>query len=83
LKHPVHRYAEGETSIQKRASFVAIYRRSFEVRWLPLAPASFPVLTALTQGQTMGKALNGVHGPVQRWFRDWMAAGLFQSVKLR
>jgi Putative DNA-binding domain len=83
LEYPVHRYAEGETLIRKRPAFVAIYRRNFEVQWISLSRASFSVLTLLVQGQPIGRALNDARGSVQQWFRDWMAAGLFQAVKLR
>ena len=78
----VYRYAEGAPVIRRQPTFVAIYRRDFEVRWLPLTAASFRILTALAQGQTMDNALHEARGPIQRWFQSWMAAGLFQSVKL-
>ena len=82
LAHSVYRYAEGAPVIRRQPTFVAIYRRDFEVRWLPLTAASFRILTALAQGQTMDNALHEARGPIQRWFQSWMAAGLFQSVKL-
>jgi hypothetical protein len=81
LNHPVWRYAEGETTVRRRASFAAIYRHNYDVRWLPLTAASFAVLTALAQHEPLAQALSKSRGPVQLWFRNWMAAGLFHSIQ--
>jgi hypothetical protein len=83
LRYPVHRYAEGASRIARRNTWLAVYRRNYEVAWLPLTEAGHTVLSRLCTGRPLGKALAGIRGPAQHWFQQWTAAGLFQGVNVR
>jgi len=88
LRYPVWKRAqseldEGERQIRRQPSFVAIYRNNYDVVWLPLSARAFAVLTSLSRGSTLGKSLSAARGPVQTWFRDWVAAGLFAAVQIQ
>jgi hypothetical protein len=74
----------------RRPTFMAVFRRNYGVRRLDLARPSFELLTALAGGETLGRALPAVlrkharttEDDVFRWFRDWVAGGVFHAVRL-
>jgi hypothetical protein len=77
----------------RSASYLALTRRDYVVRLHDLEPLEYAVLAALHEGQTVGTAV-GIAAPatslqrttladdLHRWFRNWAAAGFFQSVEL-
>lgn len=74
---------------RRRDSAVVIYRRDYRVYRLELTPPARELLSALCAGAPLGEAVLGAcqrqeraPGPKQlyRWFRDWVAGGIFQSV---
>jgi Putative DNA-binding domain len=74
-----------------QATWVLVFRRSYVVRRLELSRAQHTLLAALASGQTIGAAalatLQSSHRRLQPeeffgWFREWVAAGVFQSVTL-
>jgi len=75
----------------RRASRVVVWRRDDRVRREELSPEQFAILDALRRGRTLGGALRAalrrsgdparvVRG-VRRWFRAWVAAGLFSAAR--
>jgi hypothetical protein len=62
-------------------TWLALYRRDYIVRRMPLSQSGFEVLEALSSGESLAAALAiapiapAVH--VQGWFQQWTAAGLF------
>lgn len=80
LHHPVWQLKQGER-VHKRPSAVAVYRRNYDVQWLPLTPTAFAVLRALQAGKPLGKAIANARGPIERWFAEWCAAGLFIRIR--
>ena len=95
---PVSRYiaaVDGENRFPRMArkkSWVAAYRRNYQVHRLDLAEPAYELLSALASGRTMGQAIASLlsrkwrpalkHAQLFDWFRQWMSEGLFQSVEL-
>lgn len=73
-----------------RASWVAVYRRSYGVYRLELTRAAHDLLHALVEGTPLGEAVatalrrGGRRAPTEqelfRWFREWVSGGVFRSV---
>jgi hypothetical protein len=74
-------------------TFLALTRRDYIVRRHRLERAQFELLEALSSGQPLGAAieqasslagsdLESFAANLQSWFRDWTAAGFFQSIEL-
>jgi hypothetical protein len=73
-----------------RRSFMAVFRRNYVVRRLELAPAAHRLLAELAEGAALGAAVSRVAGrggrsaagadALFRWFREWVASGVFRSV---
>lgn len=96
--YPVSRHiaaVEGKNRfprIAPKKTWVVAYRRNYQLHRMDLTEPAYELLSALASGSTMGEAIGGVltreRRPVVkeahlfRWFRDWMAEGLFQSVEL-
>jgi hypothetical protein len=63
-----------------KPTWLALYRRDYVVRRLPLTQPSFDVLQALASGETLAAALaksgSAAAADVQTWFQAWTAAGL-------
>ena len=94
--YPVSAYlgaVDGENPfprIAKRRTWIAAYRRNYQVHRLDLTQPAYDLLSALVSGMTMGEAISRIvarkwrvrSGPKQlfAWFQDWMSEGLFQSV---
>lgn len=76
---------------RRRDSSVAVYRRDYRVYRLALTPPARQLLAALCAGAPLGAAVllacqraerPAGHKDLYRWFRDWVASGIFQSVVL-
>ncbi|MEX0715092.1 MAG: DNA-binding domain-containing protein [Planctomycetaceae bacterium] len=96
--YPVHEYASAVRHGQSaeipppRATWLAITRRDYVVRRIPLSFPQFKALEALTRGATVGEALeraaeawegefDDLAAAVAGWFREWAAAGHFRRVE--
>ncbi len=74
----------------RQPTWIAVYRKNYEVWRLDLSKPAHDFLAALVKGRPFGKAvvaatrgLQGAPGePLFRWLRDWVAEGFFQSVVL-
>ena len=80
LAYPVHQYAEGKEKLRRKDCALAIYRRNYQVHWIPLTAAGSRILASLCNGKTLGQSLTNSRGPAQTWFREWTAAGLFTRI---
>lgn len=61
-------------------SWLALWRRDYLVRRLPLDERAAGLLAALAGGSSIGDALESLDVDAEelsRWFRDWAAAGFF------
>jgi hypothetical protein len=74
----------------RRASCLAVFRRSYAVYRRELSTPAFRLLSDLASGRPIGRAVAAAlrrrDAPdaetVQRWFRDWARDGLFTRVAL-
>jgi hypothetical protein len=89
--YPVSEYlggVDGENplpKIRKRQTWVAAYRKNFNVHRLDLKRAAFELLSALVAGTPVGEAVAQSRTSEKQlfaWFREWTAEGLFQSVSV-
>jgi len=75
---------------RRRPAWLLIYRRDYRIYRLPLRRPARDLLTALIAqvplGQAIAAACAAPRAPSEselfRWFRDWVASGVFHSVKL-
>ena len=76
-------------SPRRRANWVAVYRRDLSVLRLELTRAQYELLRSLVDGVPLGEALGGAaavrtsvrqQARVFRWFRTWVAEGLYAGV---
>ncbi len=96
--YPVNAYLQSVKSddhdhpaLPRRASWVAVYRKSYEVWRLDLGRPAYRFLHGLSSGRPFGKAVTeaarGLQGnageQIFRWLRSWVAEGMFQSVSLQ
>lgn len=74
---------------RRRAIFLAVYRRDYSVRRVELGAAEHALLAALVSGTPLGAAIAGAtlrlretrrEETVFRWFRGWIAEGLFSAI---
>ncbi len=79
-------------SPRRRATWVAVYRRDYSVLRLELKRAEYELLRALVDGVPLGDALGSAaaaqksvrqQARVFRWFRTWVAEGLFAGIDVR
>lgn len=71
-------------------SFVAVYRKNYEVWRLDLSKPAYRFLSSLAKGRPFGRAVAEAARSHQgdagqqlfRWLHDWVAEGMFQAVKL-
>ncbi len=95
--HPVNAYFQSvkdenhdHPSTGRKATWIAVYRKNYEVWRLDLGKPAFMFLSALVRGRPFGKAVaqaaRGLQGsPGDRlfgWLRDWVAEGMFSRVEL-
>ena len=76
---------------RRRSSFLAVYRRDYSVLRLELGAAEHALLAALAAGTPLGVAIANAalrlresrrEDTVFRWFRSWIAEGLFSSIEV-
>ena len=77
---------------RRKDSFVLVYRRNYLVYRLELTRPACELVTALFAGTPLGEAVartrqHGSRPPSQnqlfRWFRDWVACGIFSAITIR
>ena len=93
--HPVNAYLQSvkeenhdHPGTGKKATWVAVWRKNYEVWRLDLSESAHAFLLDLTRGRPFGKAvaasarrLQGSAGDqLFRWLRDWVAEGMFEGV---
>jgi hypothetical protein len=96
LHHPVSPFLEAAKlgrpapRPRRRASFLAVYRRNYSVFRLDLGRAEYELLAAITSGAALGEALGAAGRQIKesrreetvfRWFRGWVAEGIFSAVE--
>jgi hypothetical protein len=79
-------------SLRAKPTFVGVYRRDYAVCRLDLTRGAHDLLAALTAGVPLGEAVTaamttkGRRPPkpddLFRWFRQWVAGGVFRAVEL-
>ena len=99
LRYPAHEYIsavrrrEDPPPPEPEETYLAVTRRDFVIRRIPLSHVQFALLSPLVNGEPVGKAiesmaelfdgdLSEMAASLQVWFSDWAAAGFFQSVEL-
>ena len=95
FQHPVNAYLQSvkedrhdHPQLPRRPSWVAVYRKNYEVWRLDLGRPAYRFLHALAKGRPFGKAVaeaaKGLQGnpgeQIFRWLRAWVAEGMFESV---
>ena len=97
LRHPVNAYLQSvkdgdhaHPSLRRRDSWVVVHRRQYTVWRQDLDRAGHGLLADLVAGKSLGSAVAAAlrrgRRPTQaelfRWFRGWMAAGMFRAVEM-
>ena len=99
LRYPAHEYIsavrrkEDPPAPELEETFLAVTRRDFVIRRIPLSRVQFALLSPLVKGESVGKAIESMAesfdgdvgemaASLQVLFADWAAAGFFQSVEL-
>ncbi len=89
--YPVSRYADqvreapGARPPRPKKTWMVVFRRDFTPLSLELTRPAFGLLNRLASGCTLGEALRRsrmTEDEIFRWFRQWMAEGLFQRIEL-
>ncbi|MEX0880454.1 MAG: DNA-binding domain-containing protein [Thermoanaerobaculia bacterium] len=93
--HPVNAYlqsvkqgSEEHPEVRRKHTWVAVWRKNYEVWRLDLGRPAYELLHALAKGKPFGKAVAASARKLQgnageqlfRWLRDWVAEGMFQGV---
>lgn len=99
LDHPVNDYVDAVRQgrkrlppLRRRRSWVAVYRKGFQVRRLDLQKAAFAALSALRSGRTVAEAVAAAarvwrgspvafEAQIRRWFGGWASEGFFSSCR--
>jgi hypothetical protein len=94
--YPVNAYLQSvkdenhdHPEVGRKATYVAVWRKRYEVWRLDLSKPAHDFLRALVRGRPFGKAvasaargLQGAPGEqLFRWLRDWVAEGMFEGVE--
>jgi hypothetical protein len=74
---------------RRRPAWFLVYRRDFRVQRLPLRRPAYELLAALFSGAPLGQAIATAcaaprapsESALFRWFRDWVASGVFHTIK--
>jgi hypothetical protein len=77
-------------ALRRKRSWVAVYRKEFQVRRLDLDEPAHAALSALRRGRTVSRAVaaaarlwKGEPGPlrarIRRWFGEWVSEGFFSK----
>jgi len=86
LQDPQHRHPPG----RRRDSHAVVYRREYSVYRLDLSRPAHDLLADLLAGRTLGEAVGAAlrrgrprpdSDTLFRWFRQWVAAGIFGDVR--
>lgn len=97
LRFPAHEYLTALKLNQEPSpplpveTYLAVMRRDYVIRRIPLSRLQFTMLAALANGIPVGKAITQVAqefdgrvdelaGSLRNWFAEWTAAGFFQSI---
>src|SRR6185295_6431553 len=78
--------------VQKKKSWIAVYRKDFKVWRLDLQREAYLGLLELRKGRTVsmavtaiakawGKRKGDVSAQIQQWFGEWSSEGFFQDVR--
>jgi hypothetical protein len=93
--YPVNAYLQSvkdgdhaHPEVRRAESYVAVYRKNYEVWRLDLSKPAYRFLRSLTKGRPFGKAVAEAARSHQgnageqlfRWMRDWVAEGMFQGI---
>jgi hypothetical protein len=93
--HPVNAYLQSvkeedhdHPDVGRKASYVAVWRKRYEVWRLDLSKPAHDFLLALVKGRPFGRAVataaKGLQGgageQLFRWLRDWVAEGMFEGI---
>jgi hypothetical protein len=76
--------------VRRQPTWIAVYRKRYEVWRLDLSRPAHEFLRALARGRPFGKAVTesarslqgDAGGQLFRWLRDWVAEGMFEGVEL-
>jgi hypothetical protein len=98
FRFPVHEYASAVRQKQPAAqplpapTFLAITRRDYVVRRIPLSDVQYELLGRIVAGEPLGEAIaraadqfdgdvDGFAAALERWFQEWTAAQFFREVR--
>jgi len=94
--YPVNAYLQSvkeenhdHPDVGRKATWVAVWRKGYEVWRLDLSKPAYEFLGALVRGRPFGKAVSAAARGMQgnagdqlfRWLRDWVAEGMFRGVE--
>jgi hypothetical protein len=95
FSYPVNAYLQSvkddrhdHPDASRKPTWIAVYRKNYEVWRLDLSKPAFGLLRALARGRPFGRAVaeaaRGLQGggeEISRWMRDWVAEGMFQGIE--
>jgi hypothetical protein len=97
VRYPVNAYvaslggkAQRPPRPGRQDAWLLVFRRDYSVRRLELTRPGHDLLSALAAGRTLGDAVTAAarrrgaaarHTQLHRWFRQWMASGLFAGLE--
>lgn len=78
--------------LRRKRSWIAVYRKEFQVRRLDLREAAHAALSALLAGRTVAQAVaaaarlwkgkpGALQAGIRQWFGEWVSEGFFFKVK--
>ena len=97
FRYPVNAYLQSvkdenhdHPEVRRKPTWIAVYRKGYEVWRLDLSEDAHAFLRALCKGRPFGKAVTeagrgvqGTAGPqLFRWLRDWVGEGMFSELKI-
>ena len=91
FRYPVSEYLGGVDEenpfprMRPKDNWVLAYRNQYSLYRESLSRPAFQLLSGLVTGVPVGQAIGSVAATQKKlfgWFREWMSAGLFQSVEL-
>jgi hypothetical protein len=97
FSYPVNAYFQSvkdddhdHPEVRRQPTWLAVYRKRYEVWRLDLSRPAFTFLRALAKGRPFGKAVaesarslqGDAGGQLFRWLRDWVGEGMFEGIEL-
>ena len=95
VAYPVHKFKrcyrddKPYPPTEAATTYLAVYRRDYEVFWLVLTKPAYELVQGLTCGEPLGQAIEracldaGVEEPeLFAWFQEWVSNGLFQAARI-